>query len=111
MDDNMLELILDKKNIKKVLLIDPNFPRATKSRNHKDLLPVGLLKIGSYLKSRKIETKLVRLTSNNNNENELINFNPDLILITSVFTYWAEEVKFAVEFSKNILPKTDVMVG
>ena len=100
----MLDLVLDKNNIKKVLLIDPDFPRASKSRNHKDLLPVGLLKIGSYLKSRNIETKLVRLTSNDNNEDELKKFKPDLVLITSVFTYWAKEVKSAVEFSKRIFP-------
>lgn len=106
----MLELILDKDNIKKVLLVDPNFPRARKSRNHKDLLPIGLLKIGTYLKNRNIETKLIRLTSDNN-ENEIINFNPDLTLITSVFTYWANEVKSAVEFSKKLFPNTKVMVG
>lgn len=107
----MLELVLDKNNIKKVLLIDPDFPRATKSRNHKDLLPIGLLKIGSYLKNRNIETKLIRLTSDDNHEEELIKYNPDLVLITSVFTYWAKEVKSAVEFSKRIFPKTEVMVG
>lgn len=111
MVDVMLDLVLEKNNIKKVLLIDPNFPRASKSRNHKDLLPVGLLKIGTYLKSRNIKTKLIRLTSTDNNEEELKKFNPDLVLITSVFTYWAKEVKFAVEFSKKIFPKTDVMVG
>lgn len=107
----MLDLVLEKNNIKKVLLVDPNFPRASKSRNHKDLLPVGLLKIGTYLKCRNIKTKLIRLTSADNNEEELKKFNPDLVLITSVFTYWAKEVKSAVEFSKKIFPKTDVMVG
>lgn len=106
----MLELVLDKDNIKKVLLIDPDFPRANKSRNHKDLLPIGLLKIGTYLKNRNIETKLIRLNFNNN-ESEIITFNPDLILITSVFTYWANEVKSAVNFSKKLFPKTKVMVG
>ena len=82
----MLDLVLDKNNIKRVLLIDPDFPRATKSRNHKDLLPVGLLKIGTYLKCRNIKTKLIRLTSVDNNEDEIKKFNPDLVLITSVFT-------------------------
>lgn len=107
----MLEMLLDKNNIGKVLLIDPDFPRATKSRNHKDLLPVGLLKIGAYLKSRGIETRLIRLPFEENHESTLVNFNPDLVLITSVFTYWADEVKSAVEFSKRIFPQTDVVVG
>lgn len=107
----MLELILEKLDIKKVLLLDPDFPRATKSRNHKDLLPIGLLKIGSYLKNENIETKLIRLTSNEIFDDEILKFNPDLVLVTSVFTYWAKEVKQAVEFSKKLLPNVPVMVG
>ena len=50
------QTILKKNNVKKVILIDPAFPIANKSRNHKDLLPVGLLKISSYLNSIGIET-------------------------------------------------------
>ena len=46
---------LNKYDVEKVLLIDPNFPLAHKSRNHSDLLPVGLLKIGAYLKNKHNE--------------------------------------------------------
>lgn len=97
------------KGVRKVLLIDPAFPLSRKSHNHADLLPVGLLKISSYLKSRGIETKLIRL------RNQLLksdlDFDPDLILITSVFTYWANEVKNAVDFSKLHFPKAFTVVG
>lgn len=105
------ETILKKNNVERVLLIDPAFPIANKSRNHKDLLPVGLLKISSYLKGRGIETKLVRLNDGEDFEDEFKNFNPNLVMITSVFTYWFEEVKEAVELSKTYLPNVKVMVG
>ena len=105
------QTILKKNNVKKVLLIDPAFPIANKSRNHKDLLPVGLLKISSYLKSIGIETKLVRLNEEKEWESEIKNFNPNLVMVTSVFTYWFNEVKEAVVYSKKILPHVKVMVG
>ncbi|WP_296893043.1 cobalamin-dependent protein [uncultured Methanobrevibacter sp.] len=107
----MLEELLEKNEFHRILLIDPAFPIANKSRNHKDLLPVGLLKISSYLKSKGIETKLIRLNNNNDFKNEIIDFNPNFVLITSVFTYWFNEVKEAVNLSKELLPNVDVMVG
>lgn len=105
------QTILKKNNVKKVILIDPAFPIANKSRNHKDLLPVGLLKISSYLKSIGIETKLIRLNNDKVYDEEIKNFNPDLVMVTSVFTYWFNEVKEAVDYSKKILPNVKVMVG
>lgn len=95
----------------KVLLIDPAFPIANKSRNHKDLLPVGLLKISTFLKNNGIQTKLIRLNKGCDFTDEILEFNPDFVMVTSVFTYWFEEVKRAVEYIKEILPKVDVMVG
>ena len=102
---------LNKYDVEKVLLIDPNFPLAHKSRNHSDLLPVGLLKIGAYLKNNNVKTKLVRLNKGEDFSEEILNFNPDLVMITSVFTYWSKQVKEAVDYSKNLLPDVDVVVG
>lgn len=110
---SVFEKILDENNISRVLLIDPAFPIANKSRNHKDLLPVGLLKISTYLNKRGIKTKLVRLNKNNNEEfnKEIKKFNPNLVMITSVFTYWFNEVKEAVEYSQELLPGVKIIVG
>lgn len=109
----MFERILEENNVHKVLLIDPAFPIPNKSRNHKDLLPVGLLKISSYLKNRGIETKLIRLNKTDNEifNREILEFNPNFVMVTSVFTYWYDEVKQAVEYSKELLPEVKVMVG
>ena len=108
---SLLKELLDKNDINRVLLVDPAFPIANKSRNHKDLLPVGLLKIGTYLKKRKIETKLIRLNDDKNFDEIIFEYNPNLIMITSVFTYWYNEVKEAIDYSKRILPNVPVMVG
>lgn len=97
-------------NVRKVLLLDPAFPISNKSRNHSDLLPVGLLKIGAFLKKQGIETKLIRLNSDYDSDN-LISFSPDLVMVTSVFTYWAHHVRDAVVFSKKLWPSTPVVVG
>lgn len=107
-------------DVKKVLLLEPNFPIPNKSRNHYNFLPIGLLKIASYLRSKSIEVKLSRYEELNDNkkkydntvqttlDNEIIvdeshkdDFKPDLICVTSIFTYWSKYVKNTVEYCKN----------
>ena len=105
-----LENFVDE-DLNRVLLIDPAFPIANKSRNHKDLLPVGLLKISTFFKKVGIQTKLIRLNEEMNHDEEILEFNPDFVMVTSVFTYWFKEVKEAVDYSKKLLPDVKVMVG
>ena len=45
---------------KKILLVEPDFPIPPKSKNHKNFLPIGLLKIASYLRDHHNEVKLIR---------------------------------------------------
>ena len=90
-------------DVKCVLLVEPNFPIPGKSRNHSNFLPIGLLKIASYLREKDIKIKLIRFeqpkdkmdfgqtTLDFNKENEEYNdFKPDLICVTSIFTYWSK---------------------
>lgn len=107
-------------DVKKVLLLEPNFPIPNKSRNHHNFLPIGLLKIASYLRSKSIEVKLLRYEEVNDNKKKYDNtvqttldnnvvlenskdddFKPDLICVTSIFTYWSKYVKNTVEYCKN----------
>ena len=67
----------------KVLLVEPGFPIPPKSKNHRDFLPIGLLKMASYHRDRGDDFELVR---GNKYDWEFI---PDEIKITSLFTYWA----------------------
>jgi hypothetical protein len=110
-----------KKSIKNVLLVEPEFPIPTKSRNHSDFLPIGLLKIASYLRSKSINVELIRYENHQDIQTTLYDTHPsssnipsnapDLICITSIFTYWSKYVKDAVKYYKKIYPKIPVLVG
>ncbi|MDP1553207.1 MAG: cobalamin B12-binding domain-containing protein [Methanobacteriaceae archaeon] len=109
-----------KKDTKSVLLVEPDFPIPKKSRNHENFLPIGLLKLASYLRSKKIEVKLVRHEndSEKGDSNKLNlpitsknDFKPDLICVTSIFTYWSKYVAEAVSYYKTLYPKVPVLVG
>ena len=88
----------------KVLLVEPDFPVHTKSKNHSHFLPVGLLKIGTYHKRRGDRVKLVRGLKR-------CGFTPDRILITSLFTYWSEYVHEAARFYHEAYPHARVEIG
>ena len=107
-------------NKKNVLLVEPNFPIPNKSRNHSNFLPIGLLKIASYLKSKNINVKLIRFEENKNEDygqstldigGKTTTFKPDLICVTSIFTYWSEHVKNAVFYYKNKFKGVPILVG
>lgn len=112
-------------DVKSVLLVEPNFPIPNKSRNHKNFLPIGLLKIAAYLRTKNIDVKLIRFDnddfiksnelnldyfSDENKDNE-DDFIPDLICVTSIFTYWAKYVKYAVSYYKRKYKDVPVIVG
>lgn len=97
---------------KRFLLVEPDFPIPAKSKNHKDFLPIGLLKIATYLRDHGNEVKLVRGIPYDIAEIEkLKNFNPDEIWITSLFTYWAKYVRDAVQYYKKMFVNVKVIVG
>lgn len=112
---NFTDWITD--DVKRVLLVEPNFPIPSKSRNHSNFLPIGLLKIASYLRSKSVEVKLIRYEHKGgqttldvmNDEND--SFDPDLICVTSIFTYWSKYVKDAVSHFKNKNPDAPILVG
>lgn len=109
------------KDTKNVLLVEPNFPIPNKSRNHSNFLPIGLLKIAAYLKSKNINVKLIRFEENKNEDYGQVTFdmpnkkkeefNPDLICVTSIFTYWSKYVKNAVFYYKNKFKGVPILVG
>lgn len=93
----------------KILLVEPAFPIPPKSKNHKNFLPIGLLKLHDYYKSKGHKTKLVR---GNKSKREIgTRFNPDQIMITSLFTYWSEYVWDSVRFYRSNYPNTLITIG
>jgi radical SAM superfamily enzyme YgiQ (UPF0313 family) len=91
--------------MEKILLVEPEFPLPTKSKNHSSFLPIGLLKLASYYRSKGNKIKLVR-----GNQNLNI-FKPDMVFVTSLFTYWSNYVKECVQYYRKIYPKTKITVG
>lgn len=95
-----------------ILLVEPKFPIPTKSKNHKNFLPIGLLKIASFLRSKNINVLLVRGFSNSSDDiSKLQEFNPTEIWITSLFTYWSKHVKDSVQYYKKSFPNAKIIVG
>ena len=90
--------------MKRVLLVQPGFPIPPKSLNHKDYLPVGLLKLANYHKRLGDEVALgigeVRT-----------DFRPDDVYVTSLFTYWASHVRDAVRTYRGLFPEARITVG
>jgi len=96
-----------------VLLVEPTFPIPPKSKNHKNFLPIGLLKIASYLRSAGAGVRLIRGYPEGNMVSlpELVEFSPDEIWITSLFTYWSNHVRNAVRYYKDLFPSAKTVVG
>ena len=93
----------------KILLVEPAFPIPLKSKNHKNFLPIGLLKLHDYYKSKGHKTKLVR---GNKSKREIgTRFKPDQIMITSLFTYWSRHVWDTVKFYRKNYPNVTITVG
>jgi len=108
-------------NIKSVLLVEPDFPIPNKSRNHSNFLPIGLLKIASYFREKSKKVKLTRFVEEkdkdyhqtylNFKKNSDNNDGPDLIFVTSIFTYWSKHVINAVLYHKIKYPNAKIIVG
>jgi len=95
-----------------ILLVEPKFPIPTKSKNHKNFFPIGLLKIASYLKDIGKEVQIFRGIPDLKEEyRNLSKFNPSEIWITSLFTYWAPYVRDTVQEYKKIFPDSKIIVG
>ena len=97
--------------MKRYLLVEPDFPIPKKSKNHKNFLPIGLLKLASYLMYKGHEIKLYRGTLKKDDLEDIKNFNPQEIWITSLFTYWSDYVINTVHYYKDFFPKAKITVG
>lgn len=113
---------LEIKDIKKVLLVEPDFPIPNKSRNHSNFLPISLLKIASYFRENGIkDVELIRFLEDKNkdyNQTTLDYEKPKskkkastIIFVTSIFTYWSKHVKKAVTHYRIKYPDAFIIVG
>lgn len=97
---------------KSILLVEPNFPYPNKSKNkgnsiHKNFIPIGLLKIGSYYRKKGHRVDLIR---GNKSKNEFqCEYNK--IIITTLFTYWSKYVWDCVKHYRIEFPKSIIEIG
>jgi hypothetical protein len=87
-----------------ILLVQPRFPIPSKSLNHKDYLPVGLLKLATWHRQsgNSVALSLGDLR---------LDCDPQEILVTSLFTYWADHVRRSVQECRAVYPKARIAVG
>ncbi len=98
--------------MKKILLVEPDFPIPNKSKNHKNFLPIGLLKIASFLRENNSKILLFRgIPKSLDGVSKLERFYPNEIWITSLFTYWSKHVNDASMYYKELFPKAKIIVG
>ncbi|MFW9939413.1 MAG: Fe-S oxidoreductase [Candidatus Thorarchaeota archaeon] len=102
----------------KILLVEPEFPKPSKSKNHNDFMPIGLLKLAAYhrkkgdaicIRKGEVANEDIRFEYHNG-RNTKGNY-PDTIYVTSYFTYWAKYVKNTVMYYKELFPKARITVG
>lgn len=101
-----------------ILFVEPDFPRVSKSKNHGEFMPIGLIKLANY--HRKLGNSICILRGEVPKQDIYFeapngrvkrNSLPDQIFITSYFTYWSKYVKKSVKYYKSIFPKAKVVVG
>lgn len=86
--------------MKRILLVEPNKGR----KYHTQYPPLGLLKLAAYHKRRKDEVRFVQGFCRDG-------FNPDIIYITSLFTYAYEPVHDVICYYSRQYQKTRIVVG
>ena len=86
------------------LLVQPRFPIPAKSLNHSSFLPIGLLKLATWLRADGHSVELVT-------GKVLPSHAPDEVYVTSLFTYWADTVWDAVRYYKWLYPDAPLTVG
>ncbi len=102
----------------RILLVEPDFPKASKSRCHEEFMPVPLLKLASYHLNRGDGVCIVQgcvpseeITFDDWGGRKSTVLAPDQVLITSLFTYWASYVRDTVQYYKATFPRAKVIVG
>lgn len=88
-----------------ILLVQPNYPIPSKRKINHDFLPIGLLKIGTYLKHANNHE--VRLVFGNTDPQ----YEVDEIWISSLFTYWSKYVKESVDYYRKLYPSANIKIG
>lgn len=101
-------LFLDKFEIDNALLVFPKFPIPSNPVIKHHELPIGLLKIGSYLYDNNVDIHIINRTLNQSYPDDFI---PDIIIVSTLFTYYAPYVKDTIDELRLLYPDTIIICG
>lgn len=94
-----------KRRTKHILLVQPAYPTVTKRKIRHHEVPIGLLKIGTYLRhSRGHQVQLVF-------GEKAVAPPIDEVWITSLFTYWSEYVHRSARYYRDLFPSAKIRIG
>ncbi len=101
------DLKIDLRPRLRIALVQPRFPWPSKSKNSHQSIPYGLMKIGAWLKSFGIEVRLFP----NGELPSPDEFVPDEVWVTTLFTFWSDYVRVAVQAYRQAFPTARFRVG
>jgi len=87
-----------------ILLVQPEYSQAKRTKHEAKLCPVGLFKHYFYHKHKGDIAIIIT-------GNKQIDFKPDIIKITSLYTYWSDDVFRSIEFYSSLYPDSKIAVG
>ncbi len=88
----------------RVLLVEPEYTQAKRTKHEAKLCTIGLYKHYFFHVSKGDKVCLVKGCVTPEIE-------PDMIKITSLFTYWSKDVFKAIEFYSKMYPNAIIKVG
>ena len=94
-------------NCKKALFVCPHFPLPDRSKLNHTNIPIALLKIAGYMRGKGCTVKLCLLSEDNLD----VEYDPEVIFINSIFTYWSSHVRHCVNVMRSTYPSATIVVG
>lgn len=91
---------------KNVLLVQPDWPKPAKLKDPVKYWPFPLLKLAALYKSGGNKVHLLL-----GNEQSDVPFSPDIIAVTTVFSWWFEYVKQSIESLHFLYPSAKITIG
>ena len=88
-----------------VLLVQPAFHSAQKSRNHHQPVPIALLKFAGYCDEKEIKYTLCT------DDNKELYDDVDLIFVSTRFTYESDVVRDCIKSLREVYPLATIVGG
>lgn len=89
---------------KNIALVIPSYKGINNKQFHHKFFPNGLFKLSTYFKNQENHVELLLAP-------DIPSKYPDMIFITSLFTYWRNELINSIQFYKTFYPSSRIVLG